>query len=344
VTSSALATWAFDPQALDVTGDLTFVIARRSGASLKGFKIELADKAADAIRGVCAATVEHLSALQRREYEPSIAIDTGAEYLAVPDEHLRRSPVPRQSSAETSGQGTRSVASGIPSGAVAIESDPQVRALFRDASNLTLLAAPSLGSFHFQFYAAVVGSDPRNRIAFIRKKNPASVVKPGHLLFAFGDRLTRVTDPLFLLDDQFDLIILDGGIVVLNQRTFDLLFRDSEALAERYPIYAEAFSALGLSEDQVAALVGHCRRDIRFASRLRQIYESGHLAAKKITLADVEAQIERLGLDRTRFLTDGRLDFSGSDAGAVLKLLNDDLFVGDLSAVTYEAGSKSRPS
>jgi hypothetical protein len=344
VTSSPSASWTFDPQALDVTGDLTFVVARRSGASLRGFKVEVADEAADAIRAVCTATVERLGALQRRDYEPSISIDTGVEYLAVPDEHLQRSPLPRRSSAETSSQGSASVTSGAPSGVIAIEADPQVRALLRDASGLALLPAPSLRRFPFQFYAAVVGSDPRNRVAFVRKKNPASVVKPGHLLFAYGDRLTRVTNPLLLLDDHFDLIILDGGIVVLNQRTFDLLFRDSDALAERYPVYAEAFSALGLSGDQLATLIDHCRRDIRFASRLRQIYESGHLAANKITLEDVEAQIERLGLDRRRFFTDGRLDFSGSDAAALLKLLNDDLFVGELSTVTYEAGSKSRPS
>ena len=344
MTSATPPTWTFDPKALDLAGDLTFVVARRSGASLQGFKVEVADEAAEAIRAVCVATVGRLGAMQRREYEPSIAIESGVEYLAVPDEHLRRSPVPRRSSAGTSAQGAASVGPGTPSGVVAIEADPQVRALLRDASGLAPLAAPNLRRLHFQFYAAVVGSDPRHRIAFVRKKNPASTMASGHLVFAFGNRLTRVSDPLLLLDDHFDLIVLDGGIVVLDQRTFDLLFRDSEALAGRYPAYAEALSALGLGGEQVAMLIEHCRRDIRFAGRLRQIFESGHLAANKITLADVEAQIERLGLDRARFLTDGELDFSGSDAAALLKLLNDDLFVGDLSAVTYEAGSKSRPS
>ena len=189
---------------------------------------------------------------------------------------------------------------------------------------------------------SVGGSDPAHRTAFVREKNPASVVKSGRLLFAYGERLTRVTDPLLLLDDRFDLVVLDHELVVLHQLTFDLLFRDTEALAGRYPVYASAFSTLGLGDQQVAVLADHCRRDTRLGSRLRQIYESGHLAAGNVAVKHVDAQIKRLGLDRSRFFVQGQLDFSGPDATTLLKLLNDDLFIGGLSKVTYEARSKSR--
>jgi len=199
VTSSPSASWTVDPQRPRChRATFTFsVLLRRSGASLRGFKVEVADEAADAItRASVTATVERLGALAEERLRTSISIDTGCgQYLAVPDEHLQRSPFARRSSAETSSQGSASVTSGAPSGVIAIEADPQVRGTTRDAPGSRCCPAPSLRRFPFQFYAAVVGSDPRNRVAFVRKKNPASVVKPGHLLFAYGDRLTRVTEP-----------------------------------------------------------------------------------------------------------------------------------------------------
>jgi hypothetical protein len=36
------------------------------------------------------------------------------------------------------------------------------------------------------------------------------------------------------------------------------------------------------------------------------------------------------------------LNFTGPDVNTLLKLLNDDLFIGGLSKVPYEAGSKAR--
>ncbi len=56
----------------------------------------------------------------------------------------------------------------------------------------------------------------------------------------------------------------------------------------------------------------------------------------------VTREINKLGLPREALLKGGRLDFSGADADTILKLLNDDLFIGGLSGVSYEAGSKAR--
>ncbi|MCA1705752.1 MAG: hypothetical protein LC808_21810, partial [Actinobacteria bacterium] len=273
---------------------------------------------------------------------PSLSIDPSVEYLAVPDVFLRRSAVPPKIVAAPKSGQARPNTPPVSPGPAAVETDPQVRALLRDASGLPRLAAADLRRFNYQFYAIVVGRDPGHRPAFVRKTNPASVVKSGRLMFAYGERLTQVTDPLLLLDERLDLVVLDEGLLVLHQPTFDLLFRDTEALATRYPIYASAFVTLGLGEEQIAGLVNHCRRDSRLSSRLRQIYESGHLGAGNVTTKNIDTQIKQLGLDRSRFFVQGRLDFSGPDATTLLKLLNDDLFIGGLSKVAYEAGSKSR--
>jgi SAM-dependent methyltransferase len=335
---SPVRKWELDPSAIDVAGDITLVVARRSGRRLHGYKVEFATGAGESIRVVCSETLERVRQRTARQYEASLRIDDQREYLAVPDEqlvlHESFRPKRQRRTSASNDDGNQAV--------VSVETDPQVRDLLRRASGLDRLPAEHLARFAFQFYAAVVGSDPGRRTSFVRKKNPAKVLKRGGLVFSYGDRLTEVADPLMLLDDRFDLVVAEDGLAVLDQDVFERLFRDVEVLAERYPVYAKAFETLQLGGGELEILVERCRRDSRLGARLRQIYESGHLAAGKVTTKQVIREIDRLELPRDRLLSDGKLDFSGADAGTILKLLNDDLFIGALSKVSYEAGSKAR--
>lgn len=333
-------TWTLDAGAVDIAGDVTLVVARRRGKSLEGYKIEFEATAGDAIREVCQETLRRVAERSARQYEPSLHIDPESEYLAVPDAELVQHEAfrPKRRRAGNQKEGGRDL---NPS-AETIETDPQVRDLLRRASGLERLPAERLADYTFQFYAAVVGSSPTARSAFVRKANPAKVLRRGRMVFAYGDRLRFVDDPLLLLDEWFDLVVAPDGIAVLNQAAFEQLFRDIEVLNERYPVYARAFSTLQLDEDQISTLVERCRHNSRLGNRLRQIYESGHLASGNVTMRQIKREIDKLGLPRDTLLKDGRLDFSGADADTVLKLLNDDLFIGGLSGVQYEAGSKAR--
>jgi hypothetical protein len=294
---SPIREWKLDPSSIDVAGDITLVVARRSGARLHGYKVEFASGAGEAIRDVCRETLERVRQRTARQYEASLRIDEEREYLAVPDKQLvqHESFRPNLQRRTSRSEGDRNPA------VAGVETDPQVRELLRRASGLDRLPAEHLSRFSFQFYAAVVGNDP-----------------------------------------GFDLVVAKDGIAVLDQDVFERLFRDVEVLAERYPVYAKAFETLHLDGSQLDTLVERCRRDSRLGTRLRQIYESGHLAAGNVTTKQVIREIDRLGLPRDRLLTDGKLDFSGADASTILKLLNEDLFIGGLSKVTYEAGSKAR--
>lgn len=333
-------TWSLDTDAVDIAGDVTLVVARRSGKTLQGHKIEFDTKAGDVIRGVCRETLRRIAERSARQYEPSLHIDPASEYLAVPDaelvQHEAFRPKRRRSADldEVNGRVNPATAT--------IETDPQVRHLLRRASGLERLPAERLTEYTFQFYAAVVGSAPTARTAFVRKMNPAKVLRRGRMVFAYGDRLRSVDEPLLLLDEWFDLVVAPDGIAVLDQAVFEQLFRDVKVLNERYPVYAKAFSTLQLDQDQIETLVERCRHNSRLGNRLRQIYESGHLAAGNVTMTRVKREITKLGLPRDALLKDGRLDFTGADADTILKLLNDDLFIGGLSGVPYEAGSKAR--
>jgi hypothetical protein len=350
--------WRFSPGDVDLTGALSLVLAwRRSNGKLEGAKVEFARDAVTEIRAAAAQTVTRLGDLTPRSYEPSIRIEAG-EYLAVPDRIVERAapPLPKKAAARgpsvedgTRRQGALAAGGDRRSTVIAdvpvarIETDPQVRNLLRRASGLPLLAAPDLGAVQYQFYAVVMGNDPDTRVAFVRKNNPTKSLDPGkRLLFAYGDRLTRVTEPLLSLDTTFDLVVTPDGIAVINQDQFERLFRDASALVERYPVWAESFTTLGLDAAQETALVAKCRTDSRVASRLREIYESGHLAAGKVTATQVLSRADKIGLGRDRFMSNGKLSFDGPDTSLLLRLLNEDIWTGDFSNRIYVAGSKAR--
>lgn len=350
--------WVFDPASVKQEELMTLVLARRlSNKTLQGYKVEFAKDATDELRKVIRTTVSLLAALTPRQYEPSLAIKQG-EYLAVPDELIQRAAPPLAHSAsaktgdaqddgaedaDTSPEGSGSEPSAAASqGTTHIETDPEVRKLLREASGQPPLSAQALSGKTFLFYAVVIGNDPERRVAFVRKHGPTTSLGRGHLLFAHGDRLTRVSQPLLALDTRFDLVVTPDGIAAINQGVFDALFRDAETLVARYPHWATAFSSLGLNDADTAALVERCRRDFRLANRLRQIFESGHLAAGNVAVKAVLAQAKTLGIDESDIAKNGRLDFSKPDMATLLKLLNDDLFIGGLSKVRFEAGNKSR--
>lgn len=340
--------WQIDPAGIDIAGDMTLLVARRKGKGIAGYKLEFAKQATTELREAMAGTLTRLATLRRRDYEPSLVIGD-EEYMAVPDQlvSVAAPPLPprtrRSGRTPPNGGGSDGSRGRQPRAAGAtIETDPEVRRFLRDAAGHDPLPAGSLAGRPFLFYAVVVGNDPRTRSAFVRKHNPAVSLAAGRLLFSYEDRLTRVEHPLFSLDDHFDLVVTPEGILVLNQSIFDALFRDAKVLVDRYPIWAKAFSTLRIGSDQVDVLVERCRRDSRLAHRLRQIHESGHLAAGRVKLDQVLAEADRLGLGRHGFLKDGKLDFGCQDIGTLLKLLNDDLFIGGLSQVAYEAGSKAR--
>lgn len=334
--------WTFGSEDLDLDGDMTLIVARRASTKLHAWKIEFAKDATSELRGAIARTVERLGQLTARSYEPSLVIGDG-DYLAVPDQLIAAAapPLPsRRARSEPDPEGSRR-RSRAAAPAQGIETDPQVRHVLRQASGHPLLAAPDLEGSPFLFYAVVVGGVPEARTAFVRKRSPTRALGPG-LVFFHGDRLTRVTEPLLVLEDNFDLVVTPEGIAVLSQPVFEQLFRDAETLVERYPVWAKAFSTLGLDAGQTEILTERCRRDSRLAHRLRQIHESGHLAAGNVTAKQVFEEAKRLGINRDSISHGGKLDFSCADVGTLLKLLNDDLFLGGLSRVPFEAGSKFR--
>lgn len=190
------------------------------------------------------------------------------------------------------------------------------------------------------FYAVVSGTG-RDFRAFVRKTNPRKVARSGRLSAALGaDGLTVIADPLFQLDDHFDLVLTPMGIVALNQQVFEALFRvlPEEAVPEWINDVA---AALPLADGADEALRAACVRNSRLRRKLQSIVERGHLAS--VTTEGIRRHLKTLGLAEEDYLDDkGKLTFDSARPREMLDLLNEDLFCGGLSGERFRIDRKSR--
>ena len=77
-----------------------------------------------------------------------------------------------------------------------------------------------------QLYGVVAGSDG-DRVLFVRRTNPQLAHGAGKKLFAIGgERLTRLDEPAFSFAPKFDFVVGDGWAIVLDQRSFEMLYRE----------------------------------------------------------------------------------------------------------------------
>jgi hypothetical protein len=160
------------------------------------------------------------------------------------------------------------------------------------------------------------------------------------MLALLGNTLSRIGGPVFGLDDYFDLIVSEDGIVAVSQHHFELLFRETPALQQRIPDWVQAIEDhLPLAADGAQRLAERAATDGRLRRRLRSIVERGHLAT--VTPERIRAHLRQAGLDPARFLDGDQLRFDDSNAFDLLYLLNEDLFQGGLTDAPFRSNRKS---
>jgi len=215
--------------------------------------------------------------------------------------------------------------------------------LLRGAAGLELVRADQLPSRPLYFYAVVVGDRPSKRVVFIRKTNPYKSIKRGGIAATLGNTLTRVEEPVFILDSDFDLIVLHETILVINQVAFELIFRDAAALTDRYPDWVkEIADHLPFDSDGVKLLVEAARRDSRVHDDFGPSMNADISEVVRSRFEHVGKVARKEGLDESKLIKDGKPIFNPSDRFVLLKLLNEDLFTGSLSGERFEVDRKSR--
>lgn len=186
----------------------------------------------------------------------------------------------------------------------------------------------------------LVGTDEDRRV-FVKKRDPQVRVKAGRMLSVLGDVLERLDAHVFTLDDSFDLIAAPQGVIALQQKVFEDLFKDALALQARVPqLVTDTLGHLRLSDDLTSKLIEKCQRDSRLRRRLYAMRERGHLVS--VTLDDLRNYIHATGLSNSVSIVNGQLVASDDCLFDLMYLLNEDFYSGGITGASFRSERKSQ--
>lgn len=288
---------------------VSVIVGRKAAeGGIDAAKLALADEAAEAFRDLGRKSYEDLG--RRR----SVAYTVDAE--------LDRSEVFLIDSAEDLGE-------------------------LADVAELTDLAAtlpptpPRDLDLSIQFYAVVLGDDAR--VSLVRRTDPSIAYRGGRWLAIAGQQLTKLQEPAFSFSPGFDFLLGPGWAVIFNQASFERLFREIGLVDKHVRGWVEGITDhLPMDPGSEAELLRVAREDSRTWRRLREIRRRGHLA--DVDMADVRKYARRVGIDPKSIISDGKLVFDSAERFSFLHLLNEDLYRGFLTDVTFEAQRKAAAS
>lgn len=208
------------------------------------------------------------------------------------------------------------------------------------AASLPQATDDDLRKQRLALYGLVIGTDPDNLTAFVRRGNPVQLASKS-LVALFDRTLTRVKQPLLAFDSRFDMIIYPQGVHVLNQKNFEALFKESEAVLAKTAEWATKLGEhLPIEPLGVEWLSKRLRETSVMRRKVQNILQSQYLV--HLTPQVLREKIRLHGLDPDKLLRDGQLVIDKETEHDVLLLLNEDLWTGDFSGEQYAAARKSR--
>jgi hypothetical protein len=286
--------------------EISLLVAWRQGRSLESGEIRVADEVAAHLREAAARTLERLQDAELVAYTPEIVLDEGQALFVTDDELVAESPFT----------------------AAVLPDEPPV-----------LLNARSLPARALLLYAVNVDTD-QGPVAFVRKKNPHPVARPGRIYALLGNALAQIDRPVFTLDPEFDLVISERGVTALDQNAFELLFRETDAVLARIPDWVESIADhMPLADDGANVLAEKARSNSRLRRRLRAIHERGHL--QDVDIETVRSHIREVGLNEEQLISGDELVVDEADPMTLLYLLNEDFFTGGLTTSAFRSERKA---
>ncbi len=274
---------------------------------VEGAKLHLSANVADSFRGYCLGALDWVDTATEQSYSGGAELAGGA-FFFVDDASILDE------------------LSAIGDLRTAIETLPTIR--------------PSQLDLTIQLYGVVAGSDV-DRVLFVRRTNPRLAHGAGKFFAIGGERLTRLDEPAFSFAPKFDFIVGDGWAIVLDQRSFEILYREIGMVTANITQWIGGITDhLPMDDADVDVLRTVALHDSRTWRQLREIEQRGHLA--EITLDQVARYAAVVGIDPATVVADGRLTFDPAQRFSFLHLLNEDLYKGQLTDELFEAQRKSR--
>ena len=294
---------------IDIGADATLIVAWRAGHNAQGAMLKAGGDVIDALRGHARDSLNTIAAGNGRPYNPDDEQEEETPFLTANQDELL---------------------------------DTALLEELRLGASLPLIGPGELRKRTLALYALLIGNDPDSRAIFVRKGNPVSLATKS-VVAVFDDTLTRVTQPILAFDPTFDVILLESSVWVLNQKNFESLFKESDAVLARTSEWVDQLNqVLPITSDSKDWLVDRLRQNSVMRRKVQSILRSGYLP--KLTPDTLRSKMAIHGLVADNLLKDGSLVFNKDTERDLLLLLNEDLWTGDFSDYKYAAARKSRRS
>ena len=208
------------------------------------------------------------------------------------------------------------------------------------ASALQLVSPDELRRRRLALYALVIGNDPDRQTAFIRKGNAVSLATKS-MVAVFDDGLRKVEEPILAFDERYDMIVYPGMVHILNQRNFEALFRESDAVLAKVGEWVKGLrKSLPMSQESADWLTARLRKNSVMRRRVRSVLASDYFPT--LTVEVLREKIIEQGWNVGRLMDESGLIVTSETENDIIPLLNEDLWVGAFSGNRYSATRKAR--
>jgi hypothetical protein len=294
-------------QEIDIADAATLIVAWRAGRSAHGAMLRAGGQVIDAMRGYAQEALGSITSGHGRPYNPDDEQDEDAAVLTASQDELLDTALLEQ---------------------------------LRIGSSLPLIGPDELRKRTLALYALLIGNDPDSRAIFVRKGNPVSLATKS-VVAVFDNTLTRVTQPILAFDATFDVILLGSSVWIINQKNFEGLFKESEAVLARTSEWVDQLNqVLPIADDGREWLADRLRQNSVLRRKIQSILRSPYLP--KLTPDIIHAKMAAHGLMPEELMKDGSLIFNRDTEKDLLLFLNEDLWTGDFSGDQYAAARKGR--
>ena len=285
-------------------GHLLLGVGWRGSDAVGTGRIDISISVAQRLRAIAKEHVGKLEQRSARRFTPEVDIVPADEYAVLPTSSLAAD-------------------------------DPTLR-LLTEIGKLDAFGASELPSQPLLYYAIAFPGVA----LFLRKTNPHLSAGKGRFFTRLSDSLVSVDDVLFAFDEKVDVVITPSQVYISALNAFELVFKDDDFVTRSIPKWVKAVTDhLEIVGGGGNVLEQHARSNTRLRHRLESIAARGHLV--KVSPAQVRAEIKLHGLDVRELMKGDQLLVTDRNVVDVLKLLNEDLFVGGLSGTPFEVDKKA---
>lgn len=294
-------------QQIDVNGAATLIIAWRTGHSAHGAVLKAGGAVLAALREYAQDCLDAITTGHGRPYNPDDDQEDDTAFLTANQDELL---------------------------------DTALLERVRLGSSLPLATPDDIRGRTLALYALLLGDDPDSRAIFIRKGNPVSLASKG-IVGVFDDTLTRVTQPILAFDNSFDVVIHEHDVWIINQKNFELLFKESEAVLARTTEWADELArVLPIPSEGTEWLATRLRESSLIRRKVQSILRSPYLS--KLDAGTLRAKMSVHELNAEILMEGDTIVFNKETERDLLLLLNEDLWTGDFSGDQYAAARKAR--